>query len=725
MIRTKDKSDGDPIVISKVLTKFQKANKVSSSRKNSEQAVSIGVPWHGRMLQRLNGIWVQLLIVILIPILCLSVFGVISYQKSSEAIIENYEKSTMDTLNAISSYMALGLNSVAGKSLEFMSSDSVTAYYNRGEAGLSTSPEEIKLLQPLGEDIMVTQGANSFIRAVHVFGKTGVGVTTESSPPADIYSTFLGSVEGNAILETDERYQWIGTHSFIDKNFNVKQEDYSVSIIRKMPYNNGYVIMDVSKEEILKMITQFNYGEGSILGFITGDGRETLTTEGDKSIFTELPYYQAAVSGNEVSKYSYETFRDKEYLFLFNKIGETGAMVCILIPKSTITAQAKSIRNLSFYFSVGASALALLAGTLIAGGIAGAIKDLIKSISLTAKGDLTTKFTTRRRDEFKNLSTGLTDMVSSMRKLIFNVAEVGSKVNESAQIVSETSDTILKDTRDISFTIEEIEKGVVSQAADTEIGLSQMNSLSEQINQVFESTYQIEQIANETKGIVGNGIISVDNLSEKAKATADITDTVIKEIEALEQQSHRIENFVKVINEIAAQTNLLSLNASIEAARAGEAGLGFAVVASEIHKLAEQSMNAVKEIHQLVTEIRNKTKNTVTSARRAEGIVQSQTEALEDTVQAFREINRYVINLINNLDNISNGVKHIETSKEDTMEAIGNISAVAQQTAAASEEVGATVSNQVGTVEYLSKSAIELKENARRLADAIQIFQIS
>jgi methyl-accepting chemotaxis protein len=249
--------------------------------------------------------------------------------------------------------------------------------------------------------------------------------------------------------------------------------------------------------------------------------------------------------------------------------------------------------------------------------------------------------------------------------------------------------------------------------------------LSDKINQVYNSTYEIEQIAKDTKVIVGEGIITIDELNSKSSATTDITHVVINEIEDLSLQSQSIESFIEVINGIADQTNLLSLNASIEAARAGDAGRGFAVVAEEIRKLADQSIKASNQITAVVNTIKTKTKVTANSAKQAESIVGSQMEALAKTIKTFENINDHVGNLVNNLNNIADGVRGIETAKDDTLDAIRNISAVSQQTATSSEEVSATAINQITSVEYLSKSASELALDAKRLEEAIQTFQIS
>ncbi len=258
-------------------------------------------------------------------------------------------------------------------------------------------------------------------------------------------------------------------------------------------------------------------------------------------------------------------------------------------------------------------------------------------------------------------------------------------------------------TRDISQTIENIEQGIVQQADDTEHCLTQMNKLSDQINQVYNNTHDIEQIAENTKVIAGEGIGMINELSGKSKATADITHNVIGKVEEFEMQSKHIAGFVTIINEIASQTNLLSLNASIEAARAGDAGLGFAVVASEIRKLADQSVQAANQIQNIVKE----------------------TESLNRTIVAFNNINDHVKELVNNLNNVSLGIKTIENAKEDTLVAIESISAISEQTAAASEEMNATAINQLNSVELLRQSAAALASDSKKLEEVIKVFKIS
>jgi methyl-accepting chemotaxis protein len=311
-----------------------------------------------------------------------------------------------------------------------------------------------------------------------------------------------------------------------------------------------------------------------------------------------------------------------------------------------------------------------------------------------------------------------------MRGLIEEVQGVGGKVDNSAEILSETTEQLLTATKDITSTIENIEQGIVQQASDTEQCLILMTTFSEEINKVNGSAYEIEQIANNTKPITNEGLIIMDELSGKAKETSDITQIVIEKVEEFKTLSTDISVIVETMSMIADQTNLLSLNAAIEAARSGEAGRGFTVVAQEIRKLADKSLQSVAQVQSIVEDIQVKANETVVTARRAEDIVDSQMKSLDKSVQMFGNINQHVGDLVGNLNDILAGIKHIETAKEDVLTAIESISAVSEETAASAEEMSITATNQIGSVEGLRQAANALAEDAGKLNLSLKRFKI-
>ncbi|TCL57573.1 methyl-accepting chemotaxis sensory transducer with Cache sensor [Kineothrix alysoides] len=657
-----------------------------------------------------------------VPIIMMVILGVVSYKKSSDAIIANYERSTANTLNAVSDYLGLGMKSVSDKAVEFMLSGNVQYYYKRSNK--EDSLENTITLRALKKDIKILKETNLFIEEVYVFSDVGEAISTGLTLPKNTYKAFAESDMGIKINAEPGIYMWVGEHKQLDEETGTDSDSYASAVVSKMTYGKGYLILDISREIIMNAISGIDMGSGSIVGFVSGDGREILAGTDETEVFCQLPYYQNSLESEDVNGSFYETFDGNEYLYLYSKIGGTGAMVCALVPKTSIIKQADEIKQLNIIFVTIACILAAVIGTIIAAGIGKTIKDLVRNISLTAQGNLTAEFRTKRKDEFLILYGGLEDMVSGMRNLIRKVEAVVAKVSESAEELSDTSNNLLGTAAEISFSIDEIEQGVTRQATDAQACLHQMTNLSEKIEQVYSNTSQIERIANQTKDFIRDGIIIIDELDRKSRDTSGITQTVIDEIEALEKQSHCIVDFVGIINDIAEQTSLLSLNASIEAARAGEAGRGFSVVADQIRKLAEQSVSAAAKVQEIISEIETRTRSTATSAGQAEHIVKSQEETLQKAVGLFESISQYVGKLANNLEDIFCEVKGIEEAKEDTLDAIQSISAISQQTAAAAGEVNQTSCRQMECAKVLNYSALELSADAKVLEEAIQLFSL-
>ncbi len=679
------------------------------------------------LINYLGSIKVKLAIGLLIPILFLAIYGVVSYKKSEDAIINNYEMSASDTINAINKYMNLGLEMAEVSSMEIILDINFKKFFalNYDEAMSS-----VKSYDDLNDSINLNARSNYFVSNIHIIGANGVVVSTVSGADDNLYDPIIKSQIGTTFKESKAQYLWLGDHAELD-NILLKDKQvydgntYATTIIRKFSDSRGYIIFDISTDKVKTMFSDYDMGEGSILGFITADGKETLSNSDSSNVFTGLSYYQKALESEELNGYSYEKYNGKDYLFIYSRFEGMPGVICSLIPKSTILNEVRGIKTLSMVFVTLACIVALGIVIIITKVITDTIKSLNQPISQAAKGDLTVKFNTNRKDEFNTLTKGISDMITNMSNLIGEVQGVGGTVNNSAKHLSFTSRELLEATRGISATIDDISGGIIHQAEDAEHCLSQMSGLAGQINQLYDNTNENEKIADYTRMITADGIHIIEELNDKSKATSEITQDVILKIQEFETQSKKIESFVNVINEIASQTNLLSLNASIEAARAGDAGRGFAVVAEEIRKLADQSMNAANQIKKTVADIALKNRETVATAEKAEEIVESQTGALNKTIDVFNNISNHVNDLAKNFKDILLRINNIETVKEETLNSIQNISAVTQQTAASSEEMNATALIQTESVERLRESAIVLEKDAIKLEEAIKIFKIN
>ena len=199
-----------------------------------------------------------------------------------------------------------------------------------------------------------------------------------------------------------------------------------------------------------------------------------------------------------------------------------------------------------------------------------------------------------------------------------------------------------------------------------------------------------------------------------------MTAKVEESIEDLKRESETINQFVSVITDISEQTNLLSLNASIEAARAGEAGRGFAVVAEEIRKLADNSAEAAGEIR---NNVENISAQTGVSVKQAGEMVAQQTEAVREVIGVFQDMSDAMDKLFDGLKEILAGTERADKEREDTLEAVHNISSIIEETAASAEVVKKVAASLEQNVENLNGTAESLGDNMTGLKTEIAVFK--
>lgn len=711
--------------------RFSRKKRQESSQQGEFKRVE-KVSWY-------RGIQIKLWSIVCIPILFLIVLGIVSTSKASTGIMESYTSSQSKAIGLTADYYDFIFSTVRSDYNALLKENGLKGYVN-GVMQKMGDEDSDKFYNDMYKQFQSDVSENKFLNNVYVITDDDKSITTSGAEKDKILTDLCNTKQGAEAMEDEENaFYYYGIVSELDEGLNTSTEEYAVRMMRKVTgsgseedgLKGGIIVLDLTREQIERVIGNLDVGDGSIAALITRDGQEIYgadsNMEDGKTNFVGQDFYTQALeelNDEETMLQKNIKVEGKDYFFVMSKIGDTKCSICYMIPQAVINAQASDIKMITIFLVIISIIVAGFIGIIVAQGISKTISSFLKQINKVSKGDLTVQIYTKRKDEFAVLATGISDMISHTKHLIQKVEVVSTELTDISKQVIESSEMFLKSSKGIENSVSEIEVGTNSQAKHSVNCLEEMDHLSKRIQNVSENTQKISDIATGTNQSIHSGMDIMKILNDKSQSTAEITNVVIEGIENLEKQSRSIGQIIGAINEIASETNLLSLNASIEAARAGAAGRGFSVVAAEIRKLADQSMDSAKEIQDIVNEITNNTKYVVETAKQADDIVQEQQKAVGDTTEAFEVMQQQVRVLMKELEGILAGVQEMEETRHATLTAIEEISAVSEETAASAEAVSNVVTRQLDVVEELSGNSEHLSTSADELSKAINQFTI-
>lgn len=708
----------------------QKTEKVKKNAKKMQAEVK-----ETKKIMKSQKIQTVLVAAFLLPVSFIIILGVVSYKKASTTIVEKYKESSVSTITAESMYMKLLCETVSSKATEIIMDSDTSSYYERYYDNADSVA--LDTFRSVKQNLIHTAASVSYLNSYNVIAEKGTQITSKSKNlPSDAYANLMASEDATYISGKTTRNAWLGNHTYLDELFENGNDEYGLAYYQRFLRANAVLIVDINMRTIEEVLTAMNFGENSYKALVSKDGREiirqeVLAEDGEtyiqqtitENMFAGQDYYiesfeEGAAGSREVS-YNGET-----YLYVYAPVGSTGAMLCGMIPYANIVEDAVAIRSVTVILVILAAIIAMLVGSAIAINISKTLKYMTRSLDKVAQGDLTVTFETKRKDEFRLLNDSMNHMLRGVRRIMTQVNGFGTEVNELAGGVAQTSETINTSMKDISNAVDEVARGVVTQAEETESSNRKMTEFSGQVASVCIQAETMESIADKATHEAGRGRVIIEDLSKQSETTVRLTKELSQDIINVKTQSDEIESIINTINEISEQTNLLSLNASIEAARAGENGRGFAVVADEIRKLADQSKQAANQIKGIVDNIRSTTKQTTDSAQKTEEFIYKQANSLGETIEVFASVNKCVDDLVTGLSEMAESMKIIGEEKNSVEDSIRNISAVSEEAAAATEEVTATLSEQVNSISRLTEKAEQLASRVEELENAMSQFTV-
>ncbi len=671
----------------------------------------------------------------LVPILFVVMVGIIAYNAAAGGLTEKFKESSSLVSEMAMDYLDVSFAFIKGEAMQYM----VDADLESFTLGMMEKDAVSKAtyMTDTRNRLSALQHMNAMINNIHIVTKEGLSMISTAS--IERTEGILDAYKAEMLASPSDGKtvsRWAEGHETLDAVYNLNAEDTFVVFQIPTNKNAAYIVVDVSRGALYERLQAIDFGTGSICGYVTANGRELIyenLPEGAESSFSEgenvfvgTSFYEKSIAGGETQTVEKVSFRGKSYLYIYAKSTECDDFhFCALVPYSVITGQAQKIKGITISIVIIACLLAGAVCLFITFGIQRNMRLISERFDQVVKGDLTTEVRAYGRDEFQDLAQVATYMIHNNKNLVLKLSGTVDMLEHSAADVDHVSEKIIDCSRDITQAIEEINAGMNKQAEHAEECVTKTNNLSEKIKEVRARVEHTQVLVDQTEKMIGQGTELVGVLEDKTRETSQITQKVGGSIGQLKEESETINEFAETISSISKQTNLLSLNASIEAARAGEAGRGFAVVAEEIRKLADDSRKAAEEIRAKVANIARHTEQTVEDAGYAQNIVAIQEDAVRQVIEVFGGMSGQITQLLAELRNIATDTEAADLERNDTLEAVENISAIIEETASGAMQVHDMAQHLQGSAGQLDQTTDALNNNMDGLKSEISAFKVN
>ncbi len=299
--------------------------------------------------------------------------------------------------------------------------------------------------------------------------------------------------------------------------------------------------------------------------------------------------------------------------------------------------------------------------------------------------------------------------------LLAQVLSVSTEMTKGIGSLNEKMQQLGESVVQTCGAMDEVRQGSNETAQSIQSQLIMTEKIQSRIEEVSQTSTMIGNSVAKTKTAVGKGADNMENLEKQVEQLEQAGGHALQRLNELDEYTKQMQSITELINSVADQTGLLSLNASIEAARAGEAGRGFAVVASEISTLASQTQEATKNIDALISDITEKLQDVSEAVRTfADGTKQQYTVA-QETVQSFGQIEKDTTQIEQQVSQMTSAISSLTEANHSIVESVQNISAITEEVSAHSNETYESSEKNAQIVEETGKIAAFLQDRASAL----------
>lgn len=542
--------------------------------------------------------------------------------------------------------------------------------------------------------------------------------------------TFSGSMVFKQIQDVEKSTEQLATYS---------QQVNDMSQLTSLIQLKDVQISDFLLTEDSTYIEQFSIYEAELTALID-EIEPQLETEEEVSLLDNLKRNDSSINNtfhtNIVSSIENDnalmarSMRETTYRFRSENIEFVNQLLALNTERQEATVadvsdQAFSTRMFLSVANLSAMAIGIVLIILVSRKISKELKRVVKTTTEVAGGNLLVPSVDYvGKDEVGQLAEAINLLKGNMHNILTKISEASDSLTNQSIELNQSASEVREGNIQVAVTMEELSSGAETQANSASNLAEKMNDFTQMVLESEQNGQEVVTKSDRVLNLTNDGRKLMTSSVTQMKNIDQIVEESVEKVKSLDKQSEAISNLVQVIEGIANQTNLLSLNAAIEAARAGEHGRGFAVVADEVRKLSEQVSSSVAEITTIVTNIQAETVSVVDSLSRGYVEVQEGTERIEATGASFETIQQAVTEMTDNITTISTNLNNIAQNTGEMNNLIEEVASVSEESAAGVEEAAASSEQTASSMEEVSGSADELARLAENMNEEIRVFKL-
>lgn len=330
----------------------------------------------------------------------------------------------------------------------------------------------------------------------------------------------------------------------------------------------------------------------------------------------------------------------------------------------------------------------------------------------------------KRKDETGIMAEAAVVLQDKLTEVIGRIREQSDNLFVASGAMSDNAGQINISMEEVEKAVTEIADGATSQAQETQSATENVIVMGDMIAEADKEVEDLRENAREMRSAGEKAIEILKELNEINGQTKQAIEVIYEQTNHTNNSVADIKKATDIISDIAEETNLLSLNASIEAARAGEAGRGFAVVAAQIQQLADQSNSSAKQIADTINSLIADIEKTVEAMESVKTVSLKQDEDVANTEKAFDDVKKGIDKSIDSIRSIAAKTRQMDEARVKVVDVVQNLTAIAQENAAGTEETSASVAEVANITAEVSENAQHLKNIAGELDSSVRMFKM-